>query len=85
MAKITQGGKKNRKHGRNGRRPGKVRYTLQRRWITNKSRRVLRCNGERAWAAWCDRLSPDDASHAARVAASTWSHRLGTAEAQRAA
>ena len=35
-------GKKNRKWGRQGRRPGKARYNNERRWEINKARRIAK-------------------------------------------
>lgn len=46
------GGKKGRKIGTNKKKPCHVRYTTERRWLTNKAKRVRRCNGELAWRAF---------------------------------
>jgi len=40
--KIVRAGKKSRKHGRNLRKPAKQRYTMSKRWITNKAKRILK-------------------------------------------
>ena len=37
---TRRGGKKNRKYGRNRRKPSKMRYTNERRWITNKLKKI---------------------------------------------
>jgi len=38
--KVIKGGKKSRKHGRNRRKPCKMRYTSSKRWILNKAKKV---------------------------------------------
>ena len=40
--KLIRQGKKNRKIGRNRRKPAKVRYTNEKRWIRNKALRIAR-------------------------------------------
>lgn len=43
MADVApKSGKKNRKHGRNGRSPAQKRYKVEQRWIKNKLRRLKR-------------------------------------------
>lgn len=37
---TRRGGQKNRKYGRNRRKPAKVRYTNEMRWITNKIKKI---------------------------------------------
>ena len=38
--KVRRGGKKNRKHGRNKRAPSNARYTAEKRWVANRTRRI---------------------------------------------
>jgi len=37
-----KGGKKNRKHGRNARRPATTRYNNERRWEKNKAKKIAK-------------------------------------------
>ncbi len=37
-----RGGKKNRKHGRKRKKPAQIRYTLTKRWITNKAKKIAK-------------------------------------------
>lgn len=37
---VRRGGKKNRKHGNKKKKPAQKRYTAERRWISNKARRI---------------------------------------------
>lgn len=39
---VQKKGKKGRKYGRNMRKPAKLRYTAERRWITNKRKKIAR-------------------------------------------
>ena len=39
---TRKSGKKNRKFGRAGRRPSHNRYTMERRWVKNKARRIAK-------------------------------------------
>ena len=48
MADTHKSGKKNRKHGRAGRRPAKARYNNERRWEKNKARKAARIEKELA-------------------------------------
>jgi hypothetical protein len=82
---LVKGGKKNRKHNRNRRRPGKARYTSERRWVANRSRRVRRCNGERYWTAWCAALTEADGELAQGAVANVRSRRSPDRERRLAA
>ena len=42
VEKARKGGKKNRKWGRQGRRPAKRRYNIEKRWEKNKARRIAK-------------------------------------------
>jgi hypothetical protein len=39
-AQKHKGGKKNRKHGRQKKKPAQKRYTAERRWIKNKAKKI---------------------------------------------
>jgi hypothetical protein len=56
LIKRSRGGrhKKGRKIGQNKKKPCHIRYTNEKRWLTNKARRIRKCNGEDAWLAFCD-------------------------------
>ncbi len=42
VEKLRKGGKKNRKWGRQGRRPSKKRYNAEKRWEKNKARKIAK-------------------------------------------
>ena len=42
MEATRRGGKKNRKWGREKRRPSHARYTLEKRWLFNKARKIAK-------------------------------------------
>ena len=46
-------GKANRKHGGTKRSQSQQRYTAERRWERNKTRRVAK---DAAWKTWCSRV-----------------------------
>jgi hypothetical protein len=51
----AKGGKKNRKHGRNKRKPAHIRYWAENRLEKHKVRNLVRCNGmseEQATVFW---------------------------------
>ena len=42
VARKHKQGKKNRKHGRNRKKPCKMRYTAEKRWIKNKAKKIYK-------------------------------------------
>lgn len=40
--RLVKQGRGSRKHGRNRKKPAKMRYTSAKRWITNKARKVFK-------------------------------------------
>ncbi len=52
-AKARRGGKKNRKWGRESRRPSHARYLSEKRWITNKAQKIAKVmNKNPAWVPY---------------------------------
>lgn len=47
--KKKQGGKKSRKHGRHLRKPSYKRYLAEKRWLTNKAKKIARMIRKRGW------------------------------------
>ena len=53
MDTVRRGGKKNRKHGNQRKRPAQIRYTAERRWIKNKARKITRYMKDHPnWSPW---------------------------------
>lgn len=47
MAEVRKGGKKNRKYGRDGRKPKHAKYVRTMQYERNKIKRIIRANGEK--------------------------------------